>query len=288
MADAPNDSDAEDMPAGGEEGQEGEGAGSAGVFNTMFIVPPKLSEGDYLTPFQFEVNSKKFYFLGRYNAEKDAIEFCLAGSAGSGYKMCISDGNSPYGWKVKRHGVTKTSPAGLEQGMGSYVMDRFMDMVGQSGGGEEGEPAMEENERQKLQEETFESEDIVAVPHAMMRSSSRQGIMDAKYECVKPWSFYGPSLPEYFCRCKVKVIVYGDDDDHAEKIKAAEEGGGGDMAFTEQGIGEEQDDQANPTGEQPEEDLNPDNNPEKYGGESDENTDYNFPPPPSSLGGSTK
>ncbi len=216
------DSDVEDL----KEEEKAEN-GPDGTFNIMLMVPPKLSQGDYLTPFQFSVfnDTKKFAFFGRYNEEKDAVEFALAGSPGSGYKMCISDGNSPYGWKIKRHGITKTNTSPsikTEEGVGTYVMYGFRTLMGQSSKSR----SEEGNEMQKDLEEVFDKEDGVAVPHAMMRSSSRQGIMDAKYECVKPWSFYGPSLPEYFCRCKVKVIVYGDDDDHAEKIKAVEEGSG--------------------------------------------------------------
>ena len=58
----------------------------------------------------------------------------------------------------------------------------------------------------------FECEEIISVPHALMKSSARPGIMDAKYECVGPISFYGPSLPEFFCRCKLKVIVYDEEE----------------------------------------------------------------------------
>ncbi len=233
----------------------------------FFIVPPKLREGDYFTPLLFKRDSKNFCILGRYNAEKDAVEFCLAVSAKSAYKMYISDISYPYRWQVKRHGVTKTSPTGLEQFRESYMEGvrsrRGMNILHK----------MEENERQKLREESFKSEDILAVPHAIMRSSSRETILDSKVGCKYKdmrWSFYGPSQPEYFCCCRVMIVLYGDDNDHAEKIKAAEEGE--DRAFTEQDIREEQDDQAIPT-EQPQEDLNPQNNPKKYGGDSDENTD---------------
>jgi hypothetical protein len=48
----------------------------------------------------------------------------------------------------------------------------------------------------------------VHTQHAMMRSSARRGIVDAKHECVGPWAFYGPSLPEFFCRCKMKVRFF--------------------------------------------------------------------------------
>ncbi len=156
----------------------------AGFYETTFIVPPKLYIGDRLDPLHFDIAdteedaaaAQNFAILGRYNSGLDTVEFALTGPTGTRFKVGISDGNSPYGWKAKRHGVIRSEP----------VVD---DAV-------EG------------QEECFQQADILSVAHALMRSSTRQAILDAKAECVGPWSFYGPSLSETFCRCKVKVLVY--------------------------------------------------------------------------------
>jgi len=220
---------------------------SSDIFTTMFIVPPKLKDGDFLSPFQFDVfgGTKTFYFFGRYNEEKDTCEFVLTGSAGSAYKLCLSDGNSPYGWKVKRHGVTKTNPAKEDKGQSlnasesqqkdkSYVSshsskakaaesDDYNASAGGANSDNESTVTVSGDARDRIRERAYKDEETVAVPHAMMRSSSRLGIMDAKYECIKPWSFYGPSLPEYFCRCKLKVIVYADEDEHTDKLQTAEQ-----------------------------------------------------------------
>jgi len=210
------------------------GGGQAGeeidVFTSTFIVPPRMKDGDVLTPFQFDMfgGDKTFYFFGRYNEGKDACEFALAGAAGTSYKLSLSDGNSPYGWKVKRHGTTKTSPIPAGGKAAGGTQSGFFGFFGggaddedQSIGERKGEDSEQveadgDEERSCILKEAFEGEDLIVVPHAMMRSSSRQGILDAKYECVKPWSFYGPSLPEYFCRCKLKVIVYNGAKDFPE------------------------------------------------------------------------
>ena len=174
-----------------------------GIFITEFMVPPKLSDGDLLTPFQFEVfnGDKLFFFFGRYNSRKDTIEFILAGQVGTGYKLSMSDGNIPYGWKVKRHGMTKSNANDL----------KAMDAAFAKSGSGDGVPEDRE-EKEKAINMAFETEDVISVPHALMRSSGRLGIMDAKFECVGPISFYGPSLPEFFCRCKLKVIVYDEEE----------------------------------------------------------------------------
>ncbi len=230
---------------------------SNGVYNTMIIIPPKLCKGDYLTPIEFEVfgGAKNFCLFARYNEDKDTVEYALSGSPGSSYKMSISDGNSPYGWKVKRHGTTKTKFSGGGDGprvlgaradanegppMDMFNTDTVLDSLvfetndkgrgkadnanrggnatmpaGGGGGGDA-----------RAHEEIFKREDIVAVPHASMRSSARMGIMDAKYDCVRPWSFYGQSLPEQFCRNKIKVIIYGDEEGAAAAAASDNRGGG--------------------------------------------------------------
>ncbi len=157
---------------------------AAGAFETSFLVPPKLYLGDRLDPLRFQVReedaqgAKSFVFFGRYNAGVDIVEFALGGSTGTRFKLAVSDGNSPYGWKAKRHGITRTDPGG----------DDSVD----------------------AQEETFQQADLLSVAHALVRSSARRAVVDAKAVCVGPWSFYGPSLSETFYNCKLKVVIYSE------------------------------------------------------------------------------
>ena len=180
-----------------------------GTFHSVFLVPMKLNPGDYLPPFQFEVfnKTKKFYFFGRYNAEADTVEFVLAGEPGCGYKVSFSDGNSPYGWKVKRHGMTRTEPSTLGE------MDRLFRSAVSSFFDFSNQDTDLDEFKERVTDMAFEEESIIAVSHETMRLSQGNGRVNAK-ELGGPWRFYGPSFPEDYCACKVKVIVYSDDDPH--------------------------------------------------------------------------
>ncbi len=176
----------------------------AGCFETQFIVPPYMRDGDNLTPFMFTVFSwgSRFYLFGRYNEEKDMVEYVVAGPSGYRYKISFADGNSPYGWKIKKHGVTRTNTLSLafsDMFIGC-LLDKFLVMVGK-------EPSPDYS-RDIVKADAFAMEEIIGVPMAMMRLSHRDGVMDAKEKCIGPWSFYGPSLPEAFCRCRLKVLIY--------------------------------------------------------------------------------
>ncbi len=156
------------------------------VFEAAFIIPPRLSTGDYLTPVQFSDSRerKNFFFLGWYNVDMDTVDFAVVGDKDTKYKMSISDGKSPYEWKIKKKGVIHSSPEDV------FTETSFLDSTGQ------------------LQPEAMHEEDILSVPYALVKASSGQSVMDAKHDCVYPWSFYGPSMPEFFYLCKVKVITY--------------------------------------------------------------------------------
>ena len=194
-----------------------------GTFHSVFLVPMKLNPGDYLPPFQFEVfnKTKKFYFFGRYNADADTVEYVLAGEAGSGYKISFSDGNSPYGWKVKRHGITRTEPAALKEmdNLFQSAVNNFYDLVAMNQDNEL------EEQKEKVTEMAFEGDDLISVAHSTMRLSQGNGRVNAK-QLGGPWRFYGPSFPEDYCDCKVKVIVYSDDDPHMVSTGVSSQGGG--------------------------------------------------------------
>ncbi len=174
------------------------------AFETQFMVPPFMRDGDTLTPFMFRIFPRgvRFYFFGRYNEKKDMVEFVMAGPAGYKYKLSLADGNSPYGWKVKKHGVTrsKSSSTSLTDKFIGFCLDKFLVMVGK-------EPS-KDYLRDIIQADAFALEEIIGMPMAIMRISHRSGVMDAREKCIGPWSFYGPSLPEAFCRCRLKVTVY--------------------------------------------------------------------------------
>ena len=176
----------------------------SGSFETQFMVPPYMKDGDNLTPFQFQVLPRrlKFYIFGRYNEGKDLAEFVVAGPSGYRYKISFADGNSPYGWKIKKHGLTRSNSVNLDvtDKMIGFCLDRFLVMVGK-------DPAPD-YQRDIVQADAFSMEEIIGVPMAMMRLSHRNGVLDAREKCIGPWSFYGPSLPEAFCRCRLKVVIY--------------------------------------------------------------------------------
>jgi hypothetical protein len=193
----------------------------SGSIDTMFIVPPWMKDGDTLTPFQFRVLPSRvtFYFFGRYdiyatmddtsdfasdryNAAKDLAEFVVAGPPGYKYKIGLADGNSPYGWKIKKHGLTRSSAASLsfvDRAIG-FCVEKFLVMVGKE--------ASPDYFRDIVQADAFAMEEIIGVPMAMVRLSEKHGLMDAKEKCIGPWAFYGPSLPETFCRCRLKLLIY--------------------------------------------------------------------------------
>ena len=148
---------------------------SSGKFVACFEVQPKLKPGDQTVPLQLEAFNRKvpFFFYGRYNDKKDIIEHVLAGPSGYRYKLSLSDGQNPYGWKVKKHGVINCDSNNME--------------------------------------EAFKTEEIFGIPMAMLRLST--GAVDLKEHYIKPWSFYGPTLPEYFCKCQLKVTILDHQDD---------------------------------------------------------------------------
>lgn len=186
---------------------------ASGSFETQFMVPPFMTDGDNLTPFMFKVfsSSVAFYLFGRYNEVKDLVEFVVAGPAGYKYKISFADGNSPYGWKIKKHGVTRSSTVSLsctDRIIGCFL-DRFLVMVGKE--------ASPDYLRDIVKADAYATEEIIGVPMAMMRISHKNGVMDAREKCIGPWSFYGPSLPEAFCRCRLKVLIYGPGADSGDR-----------------------------------------------------------------------
>ena len=64
--------------------------------------------------------------------------------------------------------------------------------------------------RDLIQADAFAAEEIIGLPLEMMRISHRDGIMDAREKCIEKWSFFGPSLPAAFCRCRLRLTVYDD------------------------------------------------------------------------------
>ncbi len=192
----------------------------SGYFETQFVVPPYMKDGDNLTPFQFRVFTwhSAFYLFGRYNEEKDMVEYVIAGPAGYKYKISFADGNSPYGWKVKKHGTTRNNALnlGISDRVIGCLLDKFLVMVGK-------EPSPDYL-RDIVKADAFATEEIIGVPLAIMRLSHRDGVMDAKEKCIGPWSFYGPSLPEAFCRCRLKVMIYCPSmEEHKEELDHVEE-----------------------------------------------------------------
>ncbi len=193
---------------------------SSGSFETQFMVPPYMKDGDTLTPFQFSVFSwgVRFYFFGRYNEQKDMVEFVVAGPSGYKYKISLADGNSPYGWKVKKHGVTRSASFsfGLTDRVLGFFVDKFLVMAGKD--------SSRDYLRDIAMSDAFAMEEVIGVPMAIMRISHRSGVMDAREKCIGPWSFYGPSLPEAFCRCRLKVLVYNWWGDSGGESKSQKEG----------------------------------------------------------------
>jgi len=166
----------------------------------VFVVPPCMADGDALTPLQFTTDSGTFFFFGRYVAAKDSAEFVVAGpSSGYFYKLSLADGNSPYGWKVKKHGVTRGSSVGFFGRILAFLIHFVLYLAGMS--------QSADYLRDIAQADAFDNEEVVSLPMAMMRLSHRVAVMDSKIKCIGPWAFYGPSLPEAFCRCHLKIVV---------------------------------------------------------------------------------
>ena len=176
----------------------------SGMVETQFMVPPNMTHGDYLTPFQFRISPsmQTFHVFGRYNEEKDFAEFAVAGPRGYFYKISFSDGNSPYGWKIKQHGVIQSDCTSVA------MTDRLVGMCFDVCLTMSGKDANVNLRKELLQEDAFKQEEIIGVPMAMMRASFKKGVMVAPRKCIAPWSFYGPSLSPYFCRCRMKILVY--------------------------------------------------------------------------------
>ncbi len=174
---------------------------------THFIVPPFMKDGDHLTPFQFTMFpwQTQFYLFGRYQERTDMIQCVIAGPPGHKYKVSFSDGNSPYGWKIKRHGVTRQTMEDLN--WADEVIGRFLYMFLTMVGKEPSKSFM----REIIKADAFVLEDVIGIPMAMLRLSHKSGVMDAKAQCIGAWSFFGPSLPEAFCRCRLKLMVYHDE-----------------------------------------------------------------------------
>ncbi len=179
----------------------------SGYFETQFMVPPYMKDGDHLTPFKFTVFPWRthFYLFGRYSEEADMVQYVVAGPPNHRFKLSFTDGNSPYGWKVKKHGVTRSTAINLSwtDELIGWLLDRFLVMVGKK--------PSPDYMREIVKSDAYVTEEIIGVPMAMMRLSHKAGVMDAKEKCIEPWSFYGPSLPEAFCRCRLKVLIYHED-----------------------------------------------------------------------------
>lgn len=161
-----------------------------GLFQTTMIVPPELSQGDQMMPIHFSMFNKEFDLLGKYNEEKDVIQFTLTGEPGTRFKMSVSDGNSPYGWKVKSHGITRPDD---DEGMASVLLDIL--------------------HLSNNNEESFQQKDTLVVPFTMMKTAGDRGELDSKKDCVVAWSFYGSSLPEKFLRCQIKIKIMPEEEE---------------------------------------------------------------------------
>lgn len=164
-----------------------------------FIVSPNLIDGACLTPIglQMDPDGEKFYLFGRFNASADTCEFVLTGMAGARCKVSLSDGNNPYGWKVKKHVITKPTP--------ETAID---EVVARCGILEKSSAEESLQELESLQEVIFMTSpgDIISVPYSMIKDAGRGAILDTAEECAGPWSFYGPSsLPRHFFVCHVTV-----------------------------------------------------------------------------------
>ncbi len=178
----------------------------SGHMETQFIVPPYMTDGDNLTPFQFTMFPWRstFYLFGRYNAKSDMIQCVIAGPPHHKYKVSFSDGNSPYGWKIKKHGITRYTMKNV--GWSDKIIGQFINSFLALAGSEPSPAYL----REIIKADAFACEDIIGIPMAMLRMSHKKGVMDAKAMCIGAWSFFGPSLPEAFCRCHLKVMLYHD------------------------------------------------------------------------------
>ncbi len=177
-----------------------------GHLETQFIVPPFMMDGDNLTPFMFTMFPWKstFYLFGRYNAKTDMIQCVIAGPPHQKYKVSFSDGNSPYGWKIKKHGVTRLTMENLSKSdkVIAALITKFLAILGKE--------SFPNYVREIIKADAFDLEDIIGIPMAMLRLSHKEGVLDAKRSCIGSWSFFGPSLPVAFCKCYLKVVVYHD------------------------------------------------------------------------------
>lgn len=139
-----------------------------GMFSLTVQVPKHLHPGYKVKSITMKKEDVVFDLKGRYDDEKDAIEYKLEGPPDAGYKMCVSDGHEPYGWMMKKSGIMKKASQG---GDGSA-----------------------------------NAREVFCIPMDMVRLSTSQ--VDMKGNYVTPWSFYGQSLPEFFCQFQIKVRLF--------------------------------------------------------------------------------
>jgi len=181
----------------------GEGALQDGRHELLLMVPPFMSDCDRLTPLQLGLASGQTCFLfGRYCRAKDMIVFALAGPKGYEYKLSFEDGNRPYGWKVKKHG--RVQSGSLKPSLGDHIVAFLCDKAIALFSGD----GSVDYVRDLIEADTWACEEGVSLPMAMLRLAHRHGILDSREQAVGPWSFYGPSLPGAFLRCRLKIKVH--------------------------------------------------------------------------------
>ncbi len=184
-----------------------------GYFETYYVVPPDMKEGDYLTPFVFKCFEEHadFYLFGRYNDKRDTAEYVMTGPPGYHFKMSFSDQGTPYSWKVKKHSMTRSyaTKVGLADRLIGQFIHSFLAMSGAT---------VSKNFLQDIiAANAYLTEEVISVPMSMMRLScagrgfaqeQHANILDAKQKAVQKWCFFGPSMPKSFCRCRMKVRIY--------------------------------------------------------------------------------